>query len=111
MAQVKLPPATQVTIQWEHDGGEDAQFRLLVDSVVVKTWTAQEMTKSATANSVGDFTYTAPYVAGFNKGNHTVQVEAFNAFASTASDPLSIMVGTAPRKPKNTTITVIISIR
>jgi hypothetical protein len=100
-----------VTIQWEHDGAESPQFRFLIDGVVVKTWAPTEVAKSTVANSVGDFTFSAPFAPGFTKGEHTVQVDAFNSLGNNTSDPLNIIVGTAPKKPRNTSVTVIIQIK
>lgn len=82
---VTLKPNTPFDVQWEHDGKDNARFRMWCDGGIIKNYAPSELTKSATADAEGFFTYTAK-APGLALGEHDCFVSAYNVVDASLPD-------------------------
>lgn len=87
-------------LQAEHDGLSTAGYRVYVDGVKV----GPDVTSGAQTAGV----VTLPVAAVTARGDHTIQVAAYNADSEAKSDPVTLRVASAtPNKPKNLRIVIV----
>lgn len=103
---VTIAPATPFTITWDQPASDPTiAYRWWCDGEIKKNYSAAELTRAAAPNADGSVTITAP-APGLPAGAHSCLVSAYNPIGEAKSDPVPIVVGTAPATPVKLRIVV-----
>lgn len=100
---VDVKPGVAFTVAWDHDGLNQASFRIIIDGQVVKNWLPTDLTKTGPDPVTGLFAYQAVVpIPGLTVGTHTLIIQAYNTYAKADSLPLTQVVnGIPPTAPRN----------
>ena len=93
-----IAPGAPFRIAFEHDGAEDARYRLWCNNGIVKNWVTADLTRTGTTVEA-----MAP---GLPRGSHSCFVSAWNESGEAKSEPIVIPVGTVPAVPVQLRIVV-----
>lgn len=103
---VTIPPNTEYTVAWQHDGLLMPEFRWWCDGEIVKNFPLL-MPVPLTPDADGLYTYTA-LVPGMPEGVHMCFISAYNQHGEVKAPPVPIVVGTPqpPAMPFNIRVVV-----
>lgn len=122
-APTVVAPNAPYTLLWTHQGDPGVQFRLYIDGAVVHNYTSAELTKSATPDATGVYSYSAAGIPMAAPGSHTLILSAYVACSlngsatlsecEAKSDPLNQLTAytAAPAKPGGFVIKITIVVK